>query len=68
MSANSIAKRLRERAETARILETEADSPKEKRAMRQLAEHYEVWANRLEPDDNAAASAIGTDLAALPPA
>jgi hypothetical protein len=36
--------------------------------MRQLAEHYEVWANRLEPDGKAAAAAIGTDLAALPPA
>jgi hypothetical protein len=67
MAPTSIAKRLRERAEIARILGAEANNPEEQRAMGQLVVHYEMWADRLERDDDASMRAPGADPAAVLP-
>jgi hypothetical protein len=52
MPPYTIAKHLRERAATARILEAEADTPLAQRTMRDLAAHYETWADRIEKLDD----------------
>ena len=64
MSSTPITRHLRERADIARALETEAGTPEEKLAMRRLAVHYEIWAERLEQDGGAATGAAAFDTAA----
>lgn len=65
MPSTTVTRHLRNRAEIARILEAEADSPESKRVMRQLVVHYEAWAERLERDDGTSTPAPVPVSAAL---